>query len=425
MVVDFPYTDVKHLNIPDRLEAKVFSLPEIRSARSEVDVVIEALDGPIGTKRLSELARGKANALIVFDDNTRPTPVKRFVEQVLDELRRGGLQESQIEFLTAIGTHRSMTKEELVEKLGQDTVNRYTIHNHEWENPDCLEYIGDTDQGAPVWINKLVGRFDVVVGLGAIMPIDICGFTGGGKILIPGVSGSETVDKMHWTRIDIPSQRILGHRDNPVRASIDALAQKAGLDFIVNVILDGEGAIVDAVAGDMVEAHRVGCKRAERVFGVAFDREYDIVVADGYPFDIEFWQANKALDTAGEVVRKGGVVILVTPCYEGLSRTHEKEILEFGYRPVAEIKRLVDSGKLKHSVVGVHMYQVSTVAVEKARLIMVSSHITRETAERVGFQWAEDAQVAFDMARALVDRPTIAVLKNAARMLPLKNWKSY
>jgi nickel-dependent lactate racemase len=239
---------------------------------------------------------------------------------------------------------------------------------------------------------------------------------------VPGLSGEATVDSMHWTRIGVASERILGQAENPIRASIDALARQAGLHFIVNVILNTRDQIVAAVAGDMVEAHRAGCAIAREAHGVRVDREYDVVVADSHPFDIEFWQANKALDTAGEFVRKGGVVILVSPCTEGISRPHAAEVLDLGYRPIAEIKRLVEAGTIRHKVVGVHMAQVSAVAVEKARLIVVSPGLSPEQVKRMGFSWAPSAQEAFDAARRMLGGGgRVAVLEGAARMLVLKD----
>ncbi|MBN2209763.1 MAG: nickel-dependent lactate racemase, partial [Sedimentisphaerales bacterium] len=358
---------------------------------------------------------------IVADDVSRPTPVHQFVELVLDELRQAGISDNHIEFMMALGTHRPMNREEIAQKLGDRVASRYRVHNHQWDNPDCLDYIGETDQGVPVWINTMVRQADLVIGLGSIMPIEVCGFTGGGKILVPGVSGQVTVDQMHWTRIDVPSQYILGRVENPIRASIDALARKAGLDFIVNVILDAQNRIIGAVAGDMIAAHRCGCEIARKVYGVPLDREYDIVIADSFPFDNEFWQANKALSTTGEFVKKGGVVILVTPCHEGFSQTHG-EILEFGYLPIEQIKQMVNNGAIKHKVVGVHMAQASAVAIEKARLILVSTGIRRQQAKQVGFNWAPTPQDAFNQAVDICDSSAkVAVLKNASRMLPLKS----
>ena len=420
MIVKFPYPELASLQIPASLSVTRLSLPQVEPRDSEEGVVQQALSAPIDTPPLAELAQGKRQVLIVVDDISRPTPIHRFLPLVLEELKAAGLGEENVEFMVALGTHRPMTRGEMTAKLGSDIVNRFPVYNHDWQDKKKLEFLGTTDQGAPVWINKRVRRADLVIGLGAIMPIEICGFTGGGKILVPGLSGEETVDSMHWIRIDIPGEKILGKAENPIRTSINALARKAGLDFIVNVILNEENRIVGAVAGDMVEAHRAGCRIAGQVFGVSVPRRFNIVIADSYPFDNEFWQANKAVDTAGEVVTEGGVVILVSPCTEGLSQSHAEEIRRFGYPPVARIKDLVESGKIHHRVVGVHMVQVSSVATEKARLILVSSGIGREEAEMLGFSWAGSPAEALDMALEMTeDRPDIAVLQGASRMLAI------
>ena len=426
MIINFPYKNVEKLVIAGDFDAQLFDLPKTTASLNPSEVVFNALKQPIGSEKLSELAKNCKKVLIVSDDIHRPTPVYGFIGVVLDELYKAGLKDSNIEFVMALGTHRAMTKDEMAQKLGADIVERFKVHNHNWDDPDAMEFIGETEQAVPVWINKRVSDADIVVGLGAIMPIEVCGFTGGGKILVPGVCGEETNSQMHWTRVDVSHNEILGRVDNPIRASIDSLARKAGLDFIVNVIMNAEQKIVAAVAGDMTEAHRVGCKMAKNVHGVEFEKEYDIVIADGYPFDIEFWQVNKALDTAGIVVKKDGVVIIVSPCYEGFSQTHS-EILEFGYTSVENIKNLVNCGKISHKVVGVHMIQVSTVAVEKAKVILVSTGISKENAEKAGLMWAKTAQQALEKAlKIVVQNPSIAILKNAARMLPImKAQKDY
>jgi nickel-dependent lactate racemase len=422
VIIDFPYPDINNMEIPDSCSVELLRLPEYRPQFTGPQLVRQALEKPIGTPKLRELASGKKRVLIVADDNTRPTPVSEFVSLILQELDEAGINKNQIRFVMSLGTHRPMSRKEIRQKLGPVVVDTYEVNNHNWEDPDSLEYLGDTAQGIPVWVNKLVRQSDLVIGLGAIMPIEICGFTGGGKILVPGLSGGQTVDEMHWTRIDVPPDQILGRAENPIRASIDSLARKAGLDFIVNVILNGEGDILAAVAGDLVKAHRAGCKIAMHVFGVRIPGEFDIVVADSHPFDIEFWQANKALGTSGEFVKKGGIIILVSPCYEGISRTHASQILKFGYQPIETIKKMVADGRLKHKVVGVHMYQVSTAAVEKGKLILVSQGISRQEANKLGFIWAKDPQEAIEIALQKVkEAPDIAVLKDASRMLPLND----
>jgi nickel-dependent lactate racemase len=251
------------------------------------------------------------------------------------------------------------------------------------------------------------------------MPIEVSGFTGGGKILVPGVCGKLTNDEMHWTRMDVPDGEVIGKRDNPVRASIDALARAAGLDFIVNVVMDSRGRIQRAVAGDMVEAHRRGCRFALEMHAVRFPREADIVVADSYPFDMEFWQANKALDQAGLVVRKGGALILVSPCTEGFSATH-RELIDFGYPPVEEIRRMVAEGRIASKVVAVHMAQVSRVAREKATVILVTRGIPEADVRKVGLEFAATPQEALERAFKVAGRSAmVAVLQGAAEMLPV------
>ncbi|HPY77778.1 MAG TPA: nickel-dependent lactate racemase, partial [Anaerohalosphaeraceae bacterium] len=337
MVIVFPYTGTQPLEILASYDAQIYDMTPYPVEEKGPGHVRKALANPIQSRALSDLAHGKKRILIVSDDISRPTPVAQFLPLILAELQIAGIQHQQIRFLMALGTHRHMSRAEMETKLGPEIVRNYQVFNHDWENPDCLEYVGDTGQGVPVWINKLVTQSDLVIGLGSIMPIDICGFTGGGKILVPGVSGPITVNEMHWNRVDVPAAAVLGQTENPVRSSIDSLARKAGLDFIVNVILNTKDEIIGCVAGDMAAAHQQGCEIAKKVYGVTIPHKYDIVIADSYPFDIEFWQANKALDNAGEVVKKGGVVILVTPCHEGFSRMHP-EILEMGYHPIPRIK---------------------------------------------------------------------------------------
>lgn len=435
MRIEFPYADTPALVIPESARITRFNLPPSeRSGEEGMDaatsgpgmhdaaqIVRHALANPIGTPKLRNLARGRESVLVVVDDNSRPTPVAQFVGCILEELHAAGVEPGATTFMMALGTHRPMTRDEMAEKLGWDVVEGYSCVNHAWDDPEALVYVGDTEQGAPVWVNRMVSESDLVIGIGAIMPIDICGFTGGGKILVPGLSGPETVNSMHWTRVYVPADGVVGHADNEIRSSIDALARKAGLHFIINVVLDADGLVVDAVAGDMTDAHRVGCSRAASRHVVKFDREFDVVVADSFPFDIEFWQANKGLDSAGHFLRKGGVIILVTPCYEGWSQTHASDILAHGYRPVEEIKQLVETGEIDHQVVGVHMYQVSEAVVGRGTLILVTEGLPRSEIESVGFEWAATPQAAFDRALELVgDAPEVAVLSNAARMIPQK-----
>jgi lactate racemase len=420
----FPYPDVPPLTIPDGSVMGVFAAPECHTCGEPLEMVGDALRSPIGAPRLVELVRqtrpgGVKRVLVVVDDVSRPTPIRLVLPPILDELHDAGVPDSGIEILLALGSHRFMTAAEISAKVGPEVASRYPVHNHDWKDPSVCELIGRTAQGVDVWINKRVARADLVIGVGRIMPIEVCGFTGGGKILVPGVCGKLTNDDMHWTRMDVPDHMVVGKRDNPVRASIDELARTAGLDFIVNLIMDSTGVIRGVVAGDMVAAHRRGCELALDVHAVHFPREADIVIADSHPFDIEFWQANKALDQAGLVVRTGGALVLVSPCTEGFSATH-RELIDFGYPPVEEIKRMVAEGTIASKVVAVHMAQVSRIARERATVILVTTGISENDVRKVGLEYAATPQDALARAFAVTGRDAeVALIRGAAEMLPI------
>jgi nickel-dependent lactate racemase len=429
MRIDFPYPN-SYVDVPEANLMGIYALPDAVPAAGPASagaVVGRALAQPIGTPRLRDLARSTtgdaASVLVVCDDVSRPTPAFKIVPSVIEELHAGGIADEQIAFMMALGTHRPMTEDEIETKLGAAVCARYPVYNHEWDNPDALAYVGATDFGVEVWINKRVAEADLVVGVGRIMPIEVSGFTGGGKILVPGCCGEITNSEMHWVRAGVDGSDVIGKRDNPIRAAIDSLARQAGLDFIVNVIMDAGSTILDCVAGDLVEAHREGVRRCRTHHEVHIPHEADIVIVDGCPFDIEFWQVNKAVDTAGLVVRRGGAVICVSPCYEGFSRTHADVLLQYGYRPRAEVERLVTSGRIAHKVVGVHMLQVGEVAVEKATLYLVTDGISPEDVERVGLRYAATPQQALDQSLAVLGpdagRARVAVLRGAAEMLPI------
>lgn len=420
--IDFPYyPGYSVVEIPDDNFMGVFDLPVSSCENTESAIIKKAQSSPIGCPALSDMVRGKKNILIVSDDHHRPTPIKQILPFIIDELHSAGIRNEQVEIIMALGSHRLMTSEEIRTKLGEEIVSNFRVSNHDWQNPDAIYYAGRVKPGIEVWVNRKMKEADFVLGLGRIMPIEVCGFTGGAKIVIPGLCGEKTNSDMHWVRVDIPQDQIIGRRDNPIREAIDHSALAAGLDAIFNVIVDGQGRIVQAVFGHPIEAHRRGAEFAFKAHGVEFPERPDIVVADGYPFDMEFWQVNKALDTAGLIVKKGGVIIMVSPCWEGFSCTHAEEITNYGYRTKEEVRQLFAQRKIKHLVVAVHMIQVAEATLEKGvSCILVTDGITKEDIRKVGFDYAPDAQTGLRQALTCMGKKSrVAVLRRAAEMLPI------
>jgi len=420
-VVRFPYPGVPPLEIPDRNLMGVFAPPAMGAARSEEEILASALAAPVGAPRLADALRGKRSVLVVSDDHHRPTPVRKMLPAVLAAIAAAGLPESAVEIIMALGSHRLMTDAEIREKLGEGIVERFRVTNHEWTNPENLYFAGRVPPGIDVWVNRKMREFDFVVGLGQVMPMDVCGFTGGTNIIIPGLCGPKTSADFHWVRVGLPAEEVVGKRDNPIRAAIDNSAMAAGLDAILNVVLDGEGRICAAVYGHPVEAHRKAVPRALEAHTVTLPGKADIVVADGFPFDIEFWQVNKALDNAALAVRDGGAVIIVSPCTEGLSVTHGDVIRRVGYRPKREILDLVEQGAFTHRVAAVHMIQVAEATFEKnVECILVTGGISPDELSAVGLSHAPDPQSALAAAfRRTGPDAKVAVLKRASETLPL------
>ena len=419
--IRFPYEGVKSMDIPDRNLMGVFSPPRMSPGRTEEEILSDALAHPVASGRLRQALAGKRNILIVSDDHHRPTPVRTMLPPVLEEIRSAGIPDRSVEIIMALGSHRPMSDREMREKLGSGIVDRFSVTNHEWMDPGNLYFAGRVAPGIDVWVNRKMREFDFIVGLGQIMPMDVCGFTGGCNIIIPGLCGPKTSADFHWVRVGIPPEEVIGRRENAIREAIDNSAMAAGLSAILNVILDGEGRICGAVYGHPVEAHRSGVALALQSHTTLLPAKADIVVADGYPFDIEFWQVNKALDNAALAVRDGGVIIIVSPCYEGLSVTHGEDIRRVGYRSKKEILRLVEEGEFRHRVTAVHMIQVAEATFEKGvTCILVTGGIPPGVIREVNLEYAPDPQSALVMAFGRVGADaTVAVLNRASETLPL------
>jgi len=179
-----------------------------------------ALDNPISQKPLQKWVKPTDRVILISDDNTRLTPADRIIPPLLNRLNRAGVSDKNISCIMALGTHRYMSREELIGKVGEEVYRRIRVFNHEWKNPDALTDLGVSRHGTPLLINKAVVEADVVIGLGAIVPHHIPGFSGSSKIIQPGVSGAKTTAETHILSCESGGDSFLGILDNPVRSDI-------------------------------------------------------------------------------------------------------------------------------------------------------------------------------------------------------------
>ena len=283
-----------------------------------------------------------------------------------------------------------------------------------------MTYIGDTDSGIPVWINKLVREFDFIMGIGHIVPHNEAGFSGGAKIIQPGICGRLTTEATHWMSAAYNVADLMGKADGPVRREIEKIAKRAGLKFIINAVEDHQGRIVGLFCGDPVLAFRQGCKISSEIYGVRIPTRSDIVVIDSYPCDTDFWVAAKAIFAASLAVREGGVIILVTTCPEGIAPEHP-EILNHCFMPFVDVECLVHQGHLANDRIGAaFLALVGNITAVKAKCILVSTGITPNVAEKLGFMTAETPQAGLSKAYELLGKDAkIMVFRHGSEIMPV------
>jgi nickel-dependent lactate racemase len=419
MRIDFPYPGFEPVEVPDE---QLLGIYEPRSPNSCPDAagrIAEALESPIGCPKVKELARGAKSVLIISDDYTRQTPVREIIPLLASSLADAGVDRQNIRILVALGTHRPMTESEKLAKFGEDICHRYQIINHDWQDEENLVSVGHTSSGTEVKVNRLLVESDLVIGLGQVVPHRIAGYSGGAKIVLPGVCGAAASAYTHWAGGLLPGEQVLGICDNPIRREMNEAGSLAGLRFIVNAVCDPEGRPVDVFAGDPVEAHQRASELAREVFGVKVPEPADIVIVDSFPKDIELWQAAKALYSGEIMVKPGGVIILVSPCTEGVSRSHPL-ILERGYRSEAQTMEEVRSGKLTNMLVASHCLRVGRLIRDRATGILVSTGISPSDALHLGFIPAATAQEALAIALGKLGCDAkISVLKHGGEALPV------
>jgi nickel-dependent lactate racemase len=286
--------------------AEVVLAEELAAApASEVERSIDHATG----RSLDDFA-GSKSASILVSDITRPAPSHLMLPPLIQRLKHLGIADLKIVF--ALGTHRRMTAEE--ECLLLRGCTSLPCMQHDPKN--CIS-LGETGRGTPVEILEAVASSDLIVATGNIEYHYYAGYSGGGKAVLPGVSSERSVIKNHELMREANS--ITGRLDSPVRQDMEDAAKIAGLDFILNAVLNGKKEIVQSVAGDFISAHRIGAATVDRMYRRPV-RQAEIVVtcAGGRPKDLNLFQAQKALDNAKNAARPGGSIILVAECCEGL-----------------------------------------------------------------------------------------------------------
>jgi len=378
----------------------------------------ERLARPTGAAPLAELARGRRSACILICDITRPVPNELILSPVLATLERAGIPREQITILVATGLHRPNEGEELIEMVGQWIYENYRIENHHGKVLDEHVYLGDSPRGVPIWLDRRYVEADLKITIGLIEPHLMAGFSGGRKLICPGIAALETVKVWHGPDfLEHPNADCGILVGNPVHEENTWIARRAGCDFIVNVVIDSQRRPLCFVAGDMVEAFEEGVVFLRGVVTDTVPEPVDVVVtcSAGYPLDTTFYQSVKGMTGALPIVKQGGTIVLAASLSEGIGSPEFEQLFVEHASLEVFIERILGKTYFK-----MDQWQLEELAKvrRKAKVKMVSDGLPAATLEGLFVESAPSVEAAVaDSLAEYGEGATIAVIPKGPYVL--------
>jgi nickel-dependent lactate racemase len=381
--------------------------------------VLYAMDNPIGSPRIEQIVRSGHKICVICDDITRATPTPDILGVLLPKLQEAGVPKSDILIVIALGSHRKMTPEEIVQKVGREVFANYRVINSEFRDGDKLVQVGYSSLGTPIMVLKEAMEADIRIGIGTIAPHGCMGWSGGAKILYPGITSENIVSEFHVMQ-GLEEGIMLGMEECPVRLAVEKWAQQIELHFIINCVLTADMKLYRVVAGHFVKAHRAGIRHAREVCCVVIEEKPDVVLTASNPLDADFWQCGKALYGAANIAEKGGTLLLLAPCYEGIG-PHERVIEYTGIADGTEkLKKRLASGNMDEDLlamaVGVSMGKINAMF----HVGVISDGLSREQMEIGGYNWypEKELQNALLLALSQYADPRLLVMPAGGETVP-------
>lgn len=330
------------IEVPDR--AVIIEPKHLDGLADEEKAVREALQNPIGTPPLREMVKSTDRVAIVISDITRPTPNEKLVPWLLNELSH--VPHENFVIINGTGTHRDQTEEEFVQMLGQWVVDHIKIVNNHCHDKETLVNVGRSRFGCDVYLNKEYVEADFRIVTGFIEPHFFAGFSGGPKGIMPGIAGIETIQTFHNARMIGDPLATWGNMvDNPLQDMTREINGMCKPHFMLNVTLNRSKEITRVLAGELYEAHDIGCAFAKEHAMIRTDDRFDVVITSnsGYPLDQNLYQAVKGMSAAHKIVKQGGTIICAAECSDGLpSHGNYARILQMRKNP-HEILEMINS----------------------------------------------------------------------------------
>ncbi len=404
-------TGVQTLHVPDANLLDVLTPNDVETDLTNEAEVLRAMQNPIGTPPIRDIVKRGETVAIVTSDVTRPMPTYRVMPALLDALYDAGIRREDITLVFALGSHRKQTDEERKKLAGERAYSE--IRCIDGDASDCVR-MGVTRRGTPVDIVRAVAEANRRICLGNIEYHYFAGYSGGAKAIMPGVSTRDAIQSNHSRMIEAAAcaGKLEG---NPVREDIEEAVAMVGVDFILNVVLDAHKQIIRAVAGDVTKAHRAGAAFLDRLYAKPIAQRADIVVVSqgGAPKDLNLYQTQKALDNAKHAVKRGGTIILVGSCREGLGERVFEEWMSNAPSAESMIERIGRDFQL-----GGHKAAAIAMVLQNADISLVSE-LPPDFVRNIFLNPYPTVQAAFDAAMARHGRAaTVLVMPFGGSTLP-------
>ena len=384
-------------------------------------VLSNALNSPIGSKVLDEIIgkkSGQPRVAIAVCDGTRPQPRELMLRALFEAVP--SLSPKNVVILVATGTHRANTKDELRAMLGDEVVSRYRVINHDARDTSNLKFMGNTSRDIPVWLNREWVESDVRVTTGFVEPHFFAGFSGGPKLVAPGLAGLKTTMVLHDARHVGDSRATWGVTEgNPIHDDVREIAKMTGVDFAFDVTLNGNKEITAAFAGELFSEHQRACQNSKDEAMREVARPFDVVITtnSGFPLDQNLYQSIKGMSAAAKVAKPGGVIICATECRDGLPehgayadllkrRNSPEELLEMVHEPgFAEPDQW--------------QVQVQAQIQKRFRVMVKTNFITAEVLRSAHFEPVDDiAEVAIALINEAGGQGELCVLPRGPQTVP-------
>lgn len=388
------------------------------------ELIRQAMEHPIGSPPLRQLAKGKKRVVLIASDHTRPVPSRLLVPAMLEQIYQGN-PDAQVTILIATGCHRGTTSAELEKKFGREILDKIPVVIHDSTQSSQMVDLGILPSGAPLAVNRLAAEADLLVAEGFIEPHFFAGFSGGRKSVLPGICSTVTVYANHCSQlIDHPAACCGSLTDNPVHRDMVEGARRAGLAFILNVVCGPDKQVIGAFAGDFYAAHLEGAAFAGRLCSARVQGPCPVVITSngGYPLDQNIYQAVKSISTAARVCSPGGVIIAAAACQDGHGGQAFYDTFAQGDSP-SEILRAIRAVPATQTRPDQWQSQILARVMENHRVILVSRQ-PGELAARMGLVPAGSLEEAIRLADQLLGGPQpLTVIPDGVGTITVETWQ--